>query len=383
MHFIISAVGFIGAKISALLYHSSSDQIHFLAFGLCFILTHILVLLGLLAFRKALTSALLGLLATRKALIVPEGCSLFGKQIRNTIPDEHEDRYFQAADESAWRVKALFVYPIKSCRGVELSHDTVFGEGMQYDRQFALAQFITPVVVPADANDPKKSERYWKFITQRDRSELARVRTEIWLPDIKSTTYSPDHPNVQSKGVLVVKFPIQEGFWGLMSKILVLLGGAALERTIHAPLNPTQDQIQDYGFRTEKMKIWKDSPPSLIIASSRSAENNAIMQELGRFLRISNPVALFRTPAEPNREVFRNAPRKEELGYQSRVPKPGQISRLVPFTYSEPRQRSGPWEQSRKGQPHSQRLAVPLQHPRHRTGSLRRGQLEDDHHWRL
>lgn len=305
MHFIISAVCFVAAVLSALLHHVSSDQIHFFVSGLCFFLT--------------LLSATLGFLNLRKSLTVPKACSSFGKQIRNTIPDEHEEQYFRAADKNTWRVKGLFVYPVKSCRGVELDHDTVFGEGMQYDRQFALAQFITPVVAPADKDDPEKSERYWKFITQRDRSELARVRTDIWLPDPSSSTYSPDHPNVQSEGVLIIKFPILEGFWGLVSKILVLLGGTAVERTIHAPLNPTRNQIQDYGYRTEKMKIWKDTPPSLVIASSRPAENDPVMRELSRFLRIDNPVALFRTPAEPNRELYRNAPSKEELGYQSRV----------------------------------------------------------------
>lgn len=305
MHFFISAVCFILAVALATHYTITSDSLFLIISGLCFLPTVI--------------TAILGLLCIREALIKPKGCSIFGRQIQNIIPDEHKEIYRPATHPNGWKVKALFVYPIKSCRGVELTQDTVFGAGMQYDRQFALAQLITPVVAPADMNDPEKSEPYWKFITQRDRSELARVRTELWIPDTSSSTYDSNHPNVQSEGVLVIKFPVQEGFWGLMSKIISRIGGSAFERSFCVPLNPSRKQITEYGYRMEKMKIWKDTPPSLVIASSRLSKNNLILQELSRFLRLTNPLALFRTPQEPVRELYRNAPRKEELGYQSRV----------------------------------------------------------------
>ena len=97
----------------------------------------------------------------------------------------------------------------------------------------------------------------------------------------------------------------------------VRLGGRAFERSLQLPFNPTEKQIKEHGYAKEKMTIWKDSPPSLIVASTSPSENNPVMKELGRFLNTTPSLALFRVSDE--REVYRCAPRKEQLGYQSKV----------------------------------------------------------------
>lgn len=262
--------------------------------------------------------------------IEPEGCKRLGSpKAKSNLSDEHKERYSQGTQEpqvsssgdSSWSVKSILIYPVKSCRGFELDQGKVISVGMQYDRQFALAQLIGTFPASTDMSQPEKSASKWRFITQRERPQMAQVRTEIWVPDPASTTYSPHHPNIQSEGVLVVKFPIEHGYWGWLSDISVRWGGSPYEQSIQFPFNPTPDQIKLNGYTTEKMTIWKESPDSLLVehTSLESEQRNPTFKNLSRFLGISNSLALFRAPRNPNREVYRCAPRKSELGYQPQV----------------------------------------------------------------
>lgn len=190
--------------------------------------------------------------------------------------------------------------------------------GMQYDRQFSFARLQGGFPASSNMTDPAAGDEWkWKFITQRERPQLAQLRTEVWVPDPSLSTYSPDQANVQSSGVVIIKFPIEDGLWGWMSDVSVRLGGRAFERSLQVPFNPTEKQIKEQGYPKEKMTIWKDSPPSLMIASTTPSRSSPVMKELSRFLNISGSLGLFRVADE--REVYRCAPRKEELGYQSMV----------------------------------------------------------------
>lgn len=270
------------------------------------------------------------LLRGPKQPLEPEGCKRLGlPRAKRNLSDEYKDRYSQGTQESqvnssgksSWNVKSILIYPVKSCKEVELDQSKVTSVGMKYDRQFAFAQLIGTFPASADMSVPEKSACKWRFITQRERSQMAMVRTEIWVPDPASATYSPHHPNVQSEGVLVVKFPIEHGYWGWLSDISGRLGGSPYEQSIQFPFNPTPDQIKSNGYTTEKMTIWKESPDSLLVerTSPESEQRNPKFKSLSRFLEISNSLALFRAPRNPNREVYRCAPRKSELGYQPQV----------------------------------------------------------------
>ena len=254
----------------------------------------------------------------------PRGCRKLGPAVPSNLEDEHDKRYSKGSPEqrvngiSLYKVKSLWIYPVKSCRGVELTKGNVVITGMQYDRMFSFAQYIG--AFPASSIDSKSETKTgWKFITQREKPQLARVKTEVWVPDQSSITYDLQEPNVQSQGVLVIKFPRHDGFWGWLTNALFNFGLSGFERSFEVPFNPTLEQIEKNGYSKEAMTIWKDIPQSLLIASTSPSENNMILKELSRFIGVSNSLALFRTAAEPNREVYRCAPGKEELGYQSRV----------------------------------------------------------------
>lgn len=274
----------------------------------------------------ALVLALFSYQEFQKSNIQPRGCRRLGLRGYSNVRDEHDPRYAKGSVTShgsdangGWRVKSLLMYPVKSCKGVELDHAPIVATGIQHDRQFSFAQQLSTFPVSSNPDDPTNQVHTWTFITQRQRPQLARVRPEIWVPDPSSPTYSEREPNVQSQGVLVIKFPRFDGFWGWVTSNLYHLGIRGFERSFQVPFYPTVEQIERMGYTTEPMKIWKDSPESLKIASSHPAENNDLMKELSRFLEISNTLALFRAAPDPNREVYRCAPRKEQLGYQSRV----------------------------------------------------------------
>lgn len=256
-------------------------------------------------------------------VVEPRGCQKLGLGSRSNLADEHDERYStpkpeHQTNDALWKVKSLWIYPVKSCTGVELDNGTVTGMGMEYDRQFCLAQLTSKFPAGLDESRQEKAKHTWKFITQRGIPSMARIKTEIWVPDPSSPTYSRSHPNVQGKGVLVIKFPALKGEHGLLEKAwntLTLAGGGS-EKTVHIPFNPSPEQISANGYTSEDMEIWKDSPTSLLVASTERSDS--WIHDLRFYLGITNHLALFRLSTQP-REVYRCAPRKDQLGYQPTV----------------------------------------------------------------
>ncbi|MCJ1456004.1 hypothetical protein MMC28_006361 [Mycoblastus sanguinarius] len=246
----------------------------------------------------------------------PSGCRKLGLRIQSHLADEHDSRYSgteEQNDAATWRVKSLWVYPVKSCRGVELNRGTVISTGMEYDRQFSFAQLSSTFPATLDTRHEEKAKYTWKFITQRGIAAMAMVKTEIWVPDPSSTTYSTRHPSVRSGGVLVIKYPRVDDGSSIWGNALRLVGGPS-ENIIYIPFNPTLEQIKSNGYMMEDMEIWKDKPKSMIMASTE--KQDPWIHELRSYLGITNHLALFRVSKEQPREVFRCAPKKDQVGYQ-------------------------------------------------------------------
>ena len=242
----------------------------------------------------------------------PRGCRRLGLEGPSNLVDEFDSKYAQGTPDQSkdhlWKVKSLWIYPVKSCRGVELEKGTVVKTGLEYDRQFSFAQWKE--TRNKDTPDDQKGPLQWTFITQREFPLLARVRTEIWIPDPSSPTYSAKLPEVQSGGVMVLIFPHQyHGRKGLLPRLIAKISGKATEMSFQVPFDPTQLQIQESGYSRQTMKIWKDSPIALNMT-------RCVPNELKQFLGVKKPMGLFRVDSDHYRQVFRNAPRKETLGYQ-------------------------------------------------------------------
>lgn len=226
----------------------------------------------------------------------PQACRRLGLTTKSNLADEHNPIYVSPQpDRTTWKVKSLLIYPIKSCKGVELENSVTVGTGMYYDRQFAFARWMRLSKI-------HEEERMgWKFLTQREAPLLATVQPEVWVPDPTSPQYSADHPNVRSGGVLLIRYPTMNG------------GRKAVE----VPYAPTQDQITRFEFKTESMAIWKDNPDSILMASTE--HHDKWIEELRTQLTIEAPLALFRVKNMHSRKLFRNAPTVHEVGYQPSV----------------------------------------------------------------
>ena len=181
---------------------------------------------------------------------------------------------------------------------------------MEYDRQFTFAQLKSPFPVGAITPEKEKAAHKWEFITQRQFPLLAKVRTEMWVPDQSVETYTPHAEDVESGGVIIMSFPYQEAGWkGMVAKWGAAVKGTIPEKQFRVPFNPSEVQIEKAGYSYEKMTIWKDT----ISALNMEIE---IPEELRYYLGISNKLGLFRIDNSKLREVYRNAPTKQEIGYQ-------------------------------------------------------------------
>lgn len=261
-------------------------------------------------------------------LIVP-GCRRFGLIGRSNMTDQYSAEHNgENLDSSAMcKIKALFIYPVKSCKPVEIEHNDVILTGLRYDRQFCFAQLKTEEVgkEEGDLSVNTKWAHNWKFITQRNVPRLSQVDVQVWVPDPSSATYSPDAEWVKSKGCIACSFAFTpEWSWNLdgLKTAFSLLKTKLAQRNIRAeprltfklPIAP--DEKRSSKYNREVMKIWKCSPTAINVTSEIPPDTLA---KLKYFLGVSNPLALFMADPLNHRQVFRNAPTAEEAGYQPGV----------------------------------------------------------------
>lgn len=220
-------------------------------------------------------------------------------------------------------VQALVVYPIKSCRGVEVTKARVLPQGLQYDRLFTFAQLKSQFPVPVDEVDgddnddeeKEKSRHSWTFITQRQFARLATLEVELWLPDeMKLRKQSIAHTD---EAFLILRFPWRaRGFWrGLADTVSARLTKGLLrgqpEIEVLLPVNfPTADAAKAEGYTYEDVTVWGDRVTALNLAA-------ALPEELRLYLGVSNKLGLFRIdPAHLRENNHGNAPKRDDLGWQ-------------------------------------------------------------------
>ncbi|KAL4865382.1 hypothetical protein BDV12DRAFT_174806 [Aspergillus spectabilis] len=256
----------------------------------------------------------------------PKGCQRLGvSPVQSNLQDEYDPNYSRGIPENstdehrrpAWRVKALFTYPIKSCAGVELDAADIVATGFAFDRQFCFAEDVAPAnsttQTGASAED---QEANWTARTLRNRgfNRLALIRPEIWVPDPSVEGYSPELEEFKSQGVLVIYYPRvgHNAIHSIFLKLGIYLNLLQRETSFAVPLHPPPDLEPTYPLTA--VKIWKDNPLAYNYG-------HHIPDSLHHFLNPSNPnqrgrLALFRVNPSHRREIYRNAPRKEALGFQ-------------------------------------------------------------------
>jgi hypothetical protein len=185
-----------------------------------------------------------------KSLPPPAGCRKLGIKGRSNLEDQYSKKYARGGDptpEKPWTVKALFIYPLKSGAPIELEKSDIIRTGLRYDRQFTLAQQVTSM----PSMDGKVTSE-WQFMTQRKFPRLAKVETEVWVPDPSVRSYKEDGEWVKSDGCLVIRFPFTpdtdfslEGIRNV-GKILAAKLRRRPEPMVQfmVPFNPPQERIK-------------------------------------------------------------------------------------------------------------------------------------------
>ena len=242
----------------------------------------------------------------------PAGCSRVGLPAGHTnLADEFEAKHDAGTRDAAqWRVKSIFIYPIKSCRGVELSRSAVVPTGLQHDRQFSFARLLSGSESDGEGATGTPAQEPWRFITQREFRLLSQVRAELWVPDPKRAAFRPDLAYVQTRGALVVSFPwVEPGVRGRLAALSGKIFGTPPRKSFAVPLEPTPEQLRR-DYTQERFTIWKET----VTATNMGLH---VPPELRRYLGCAQPLTLMRV--RTHREVFRAAPRKKELGWQPLV----------------------------------------------------------------
>lgn len=209
-------------------------------------------------------------------------------------------------------IRSLWIYPVKSCKGIEVARSKVLPTGLEFDRLFTFAQLKSPFPVGLGSSDEEKTRHKWEFITQRQFPRLATVQADLYVADfVKTTGQADDRP---TESFLILTFPWREtglrGALGWLAAKLRRGPSAVPEMEVLLPVAlPSEADIEDLGYTYEQVTIWKDS----VRALNMEAE---LPPELRLYLGVSNKLGLFRVDPDSLREVYRCAPGRDEAGYQ-------------------------------------------------------------------
>jgi len=276
---------------------------------------------------------------TQQASPIP-GCRRFGLPAGQS---NLKDQFDQPTPNRTARVKALFTYPIKSCRGVELPASELDSTGLKYDRMFTFAQLHSKQASQGTVGEPSSDWQHeWRFITARELPRLALVKTELWVPDLRKP--APTQPagharhisdeslagdRVRSrsrKGTVVLEsagidadrrrrqsVPFIASDWRSNGGCLVIsfpfepdfnpLGLRTETVTIKVPLAPTLERAEAKRYTSEDVTVWKDCPQAMNVTNEIPARD---LEKLRYFFGVSKPLGLFRKDESHLRPVTRN-----------------------------------------------------------------------------
>jgi hypothetical protein len=241
--------------------------------------------------------------------------SKLGRPIRESNLRSQYDSKHQPQPGKVPRIESLHIYPIKSCRGIELDKSRVFPTGLEHDRLYTFARLKSKPESALIETEVQSASNYaWEFLTLRQLPLLANVKVDIWLPD--PAKKSRQLGNLQG-GFVVVRFPWQDerlrGFAQLVAAKFSRGLGAAPEKEFILPLEfPSQKEIDARGYEFANVKIWVDIATALNMSKE-------LPDELATYLGVKGQLGIFRANPSERRQVFRSAPRKEILGYQVEV----------------------------------------------------------------
>ncbi|KAH6607478.1 mosc domain-containing [Trichoderma cornu-damae] len=242
------------------------------------------------------------------------GISASESNLRNQTSPHHNYKPGKAAT-----IQSLYIYPVKSCRGIEIKHGKVSPKGLELDRLFAFAREkpgrTEAPASPGEENSGQprqlKKNPQWELLTLRQVPLLANVRVDLWLPDASKT--SRQLGKVHGR-FMVIGFPWKDSglkgvFQWISAKLSRGLSGFP-EREFMLPIDfPSASEIQARGYRYEDAQFFTKSIRALNM-------ENEVPRELGLYLGVAAPMTIFMIDPAQRRQVLGHAPRKDDAGYQ-------------------------------------------------------------------
>lgn len=237
------------------------------------------------------------------------------------------------------KIQSLHIYPLKSCRGIELTEATVLPTGLEHDRIFCLAQLKTkkastsavhqPIAAPDKAIVTTVGVDYWEVVTLRQIADMAKICVDLWVPDPKKQSRQlgrmtdkgdDDISGCGSSGesFLVVRFPWRDaGIKGLVQMVAAKLSrglSATSQREFMLPLSyPSTHDIKAQSYSYTEVTLFRNVIPALNMATD-------LPDELSLYLgREPGKLALFRLDPAQRRQVFDCAPTQDAVGYQPEI----------------------------------------------------------------
>ncbi|KAK2831004.1 hypothetical protein FQN49_007093 [Arthroderma sp. PD_2] len=240
----------------------------------------------------------------------PKGCRKLG--LHDNISNLNDEAEYgpnglkkDSTDKTA-RVKALIVYPIKSCKGIEFNRAEFEDSGLAWDRKFCFAEYTKS----RDEDGVEKDEGRWDAKTLRDGkySRMALIRPEIWVPDPSSESYDARLRSVKSGGILIVYFPRDTSSLPFWTKLGISIGLLESEEFFSLPLNPPKSEDQASAYPLEPIRLFG-------VPTKGTQYTTHVPSSLSRFLESKKPLSLFRVHPSHDRVAVGNAPTKAELGF--------------------------------------------------------------------
>lgn len=242
----------------------------------------------------------------------------------SNLNEQQSSSSHQAQFGRPGRLQSLFIYPVKSCQGVELQSSRVVPTGLEHDRLFTFAQLREAESVNDDKQQQEENgdagqqlqelqsdgkAETWQFLTQRQCPRLATINVDLWLPQELSNTTRD-----RKAGIVIARFPWrQRGITGALQWLFTKVTMGLLaepEKEFVLPLDfPSPEDIEAKAYRYANITIWNETVTALNMASD-------LPPEMKEYLGLTRPLGLFRMDPARRRPVFRCAPRRDEAKYQ-------------------------------------------------------------------
>ncbi|EGX91187.1 MOSC domain containing protein [Cordyceps militaris CM01] len=266
---------------------------------------------------------------THSKVGIPQRESNLRDQYQTAQTRSHGANGHAATSQPTPKIHSLHIYPLKSCRGIELTEATVLPTGLEHDRVFCLAQRKTRKRTGRDAAPPEPAASladtvdYWEVLTLRQMAPMVGIKVDLWLPDSSKHSrqlgpMTADDGTGHSDSFLVVRFPWRSaGVKGFVETVAAKLSrglSATPEREFMLSMGfPSDREVKARGYSHAEVTHFRNVIPALNMGAE-------LPTELALYLGLEpGQLAVFRLDPDHRRQVFDCAPTREVAGYQPEI----------------------------------------------------------------